>query len=197
MTARPCANCQGFGTVIPSPCSQCGGDGRVRTRRTLTVKVPAGVEDGIRIRLSGEGEVGPGGGPPGDLYVEIHERPHDVFTRSGDDLHCRISLPMTAAALGTHITLTTLDGEEELEVKPGTQPSTVVRVPGRGVPKLRGTGRGDLHVHLEVKTPTRLDAEQEALLHELAALRGEETAEAIRTSGGFFAKVRDAFNGHA
>jgi molecular chaperone DnaJ len=196
MTARPCANCQGFGTVIPHPCQQCGGDGRVRTRRTLTVKVPSGVEDGMRIRLAGEGEVGPGGGPPGDLYVEIHERPHDVFTRAGDDLHCRVSVPMTAAALGTHLTLTTLDGEEEVEVKAGTQPGTVVRVRERGVPKLRGTGRGDLHVHLEVNTPTRLDAEQESLLRELAKLRGEEQAEPMRSSGGFFSKVRDAFNGH-
>jgi molecular chaperone DnaJ len=197
MTARPCANCQGFGTVIQHPCQQCGGDGRVRTRRTLTVKVPAGVEDGMRIRLAGEGEVGPGGGPAGDLYVEIHELPHDVFSRSGDDLHCRVSVPMTAAALGTRLTLTTLDGEEEVEVKPGTQPGTIVRIPARGVPKLRGTGRGDLHVHLEVKTPTRLDAEQETLLRELAKLRGEEAAEAMHTSGGFFSKVRDAFNGHA
>jgi molecular chaperone DnaJ len=163
----------------------------------LTVKVPAGVEDGMRIRLSGEGEVGPGGGPAGDLYVEIHERPHDIFTRTGDDLHCRVSVPMTAAALGTQLTLATLDGDEELEVKPGTQPSTVVKIPARGVPKLRGTGRGDLHVHLEVTTPTKLDPEQEALLRELAKLRGEEAAEAMRTSGGFFAKMRDAFNGHA
>jgi molecular chaperone DnaJ len=196
MTARPCANCQGFGTVIPHPCGQCGGDGRVRTRRTLTVKVPAGVEDGMRIRLGGQGEVGPGGGPAGDLYVEIHERPHDVFSRAGNDLHCRVSVPMSAAALGTRLNLATLDGDEEVEVKPGTQPGTVVRIPARGVPKLRGTGRGDLHVHLEVKTPTRLDPEQEALLRELAKLRGEETAEAMRTSSGFFSKVRDAFNGH-
>ena len=196
MTARPCANCQGFGAVIPHPCGQCGGEGRVRTRRTLTVKVPAGVEDGMRIRLAGQGEVGPGGGPAGDLYVEVHERPHDVFSRAGNDLHCRVSVPMTAAALGTTLSLTTLDGAEDVEVKPGTQPDTVVRIPARGVPKLRGTGRGDLHVHLEVKTPTRLDAEQEALLRELAKLRGEETAEAMRTSGGFFSKVRDAFNGH-
>jgi molecular chaperone DnaJ len=197
MTARPCANCQGYGTVVPHPCGQCGGDGRVRTRRTLTVKVPGGVEDGMRIRLTGEGEVGPGGGPAGDLYVEIHERPHDVFSRSGNDLHCRVSVPMTGAALGTRLTLATLDGEEEVEVKAGTQPGTVLRIPARGVPKLRGTGRGDLHVHLEVKTPVRLDAEQEALLRELAKLRGEEAPEAMRSAGGFFSKVRDAFNGHA
>jgi len=196
MTSRPCAACQGFGTVIPHPCPSCAGDGRVRSRRTLTVKVPAGVEDGMRIRLAGEGEVGPGGGPPGDLYVEVHERPHDVFTRQGDDLHCRVSLPMTAAALGTQINLKTLDGEEQIEVKNGTQPGTVVRVRGRGVPHLRGNGRGDLHVHLEVRTPTRLDAEQEKLLRDLAKLRGEERPEPMRGQGGFFSKVRDAFNGH-
>jgi molecular chaperone DnaJ len=169
----------------------------VRTRRSLTVKVPSGVEDGMRIRLAGEGEVGPGGGPSGDLYVEVHERPHDVFTRQGDDLHCRVSLPMTAAALGTGVSLKTLDGEEQIEVRPGTQPGTIVKVRGRGVPHLRATGRGDLHVHLEVKTPTRLDLEQERLMRELAKLRGEERAEPMRQQGGFFAKVRDAFNGHA
>jgi molecular chaperone DnaJ len=197
MTARPCAACQGFGTVIAHPCPGCAGEGRVRARRTLTVKVPAGVEDGMRIRLAGEGEVGPGGGPPGDLYVEVHERPHDVFSRQGDDLHCRVSLPMTAAALGTHISLKTLDGEEGIEVKAGTQPGTVVRVRDRGVPHLRGAGRGDLHVHLEVKTPTRLDPEQEKVLRDLAHLRGEEHPEPIRQTGGFFSKMRDAFNGHA
>jgi molecular chaperone DnaJ len=196
MTSRPCANCHGMGSVISHPCATCGGEGRVRTRRTLTVKVPAGVEDGMRIRLAGEGEVGPGGGPPGDLYVVIHERPHDVFTRSGDDLHCRVSVPMTAAALGTRMTLKTLDGEEDIEVKPGTQSGTVVRLRDKGVPKLRGAGRGELHVHLEVKTPTRLDPEQERVLRELAALRGEEQPDALRSNGGFFTKVRDAFNGH-
>src|SRR5215216_3914450 len=152
MTARPCSACQGFGSIITHPCAGCGGEGRVRARRTLTVKVPAGVEDGMRIRLASEGEVGPGGGPPGDLYVEVHERPHDVFSRQGDDLHCRVSLPMTAAALGTQLSLKTLDGEEAIEVKAGTQPGTVVRIRERGVPHLRGAGRGDLHVHLEVKT---------------------------------------------
>ncbi len=197
MTSRPCAACQGLGTVIPHPCPACAGDGRVRTRRTLTVKVPAGVEDGMRIRLAGEGEVGPGGGPSGDLYVEVHERPHDVFTRQGDDLHCRVVLPMTAAALGTSLTLKTLDGDEQIDVKAGTQGGTVVRVRGRGVPHLRGTGRGDMHVHLEVRTPTRLDPDQERLLRELAKARGEEHPESLRQQGGFFSKVRDAFNGYA
>ncbi|MEV0650872.1 molecular chaperone DnaJ [Phytomonospora sp. NPDC050363] len=197
VTSRPCATCSGFGTVIPNPCPKCAGDGRVRSRRTLTVKIPAGVEDGMRIRLAGQGEVGPGGGPAGDLYVEIHERPHDVFTRKGDDLHCKLKVPMTAAALGTSITLKTLDGEEVVDVNPGTQPGSTLRVRGKGVPRLRGGGaRGDLFVHLDVRTPTKLDAEQEELLQKLAQLRDEEIIE-TRGGGGFFSRMRDAFNGHA
>ncbi|MGA8115369.1 MAG: molecular chaperone DnaJ [Actinocatenispora sp.] len=197
MTTRPCGNCQGFGTVIPNPCGTCGGDGRVQTRRTVTVKIPSGVEDGMRIRLAGQGEVGPGGGPPGDLYVEIHERPHDVFSRKSEHLHCRVVLPMTAAALGTQMTLKTLDGEENVEVKAGTQHGSTLKIRGKGVPRLRGAGRGDLFVHLEVKTPTKLDPEQERLLKELSRLRGEEAIEPARPGGGFFSRMRDAFNGHA
>ncbi|MGI8648421.1 MAG: molecular chaperone DnaJ [Acidimicrobiales bacterium] len=196
ITSRPCAACQGFGTIIEHPCQPCGGEGRVRERRALRVKVPAGVEDGMRIRLAGESEVGPGGGPPGDLYVEVHQRPHDVFTRKGDDLHCRVSLPMTAAALGARVTLKTLDGEEAIDIKSGTQSGAVVRIRARGVPHLRSAGRGDLHIHLEVKTPTKLDPEQEKLIRDLARLRDEERPEPIRQAGGFLSKMRDALNGH-
>ncbi|HLL65575.1 MAG TPA: molecular chaperone DnaJ [Micromonosporaceae bacterium] len=196
VSARPCANCQGLGTVLPHPCATCAGDGRVRTRKSLTVKIPAGVEDGMRIRLSQQGEVGPGGGPPGDLYVEIHERPHDVYSRKGDDLHCRVTVPMTSAALGTKLTIKTLDGEEAIEVRPGTQPSSTLRIRGKGVPHLRGTGRGELFVHLDVRTPTKLDGESERLLREFARQRGEEVAE-LSKQGGFFSRMRDAFNGHA
>ncbi|HLT09387.1 MAG TPA: molecular chaperone DnaJ [Micromonosporaceae bacterium] len=197
VSARTCPSCQGYGTVIAHPCPKCGGEGRVRARRNLTVKIPPGVEDGMRIRLAGQGEVGPGGGPPGDLYVEIHERPHDIFSRKGDDLHCRVTVPMTAAALGTRITIKTLDSEETVDVKPGTQPGSTLRIRGRGVPHLRGSGRGDLHVHLDVRTPTKLTAEEERLLREFARLRGEEVAELSRQKGGFFSFMRDAFNGHA
>jgi molecular chaperone DnaJ len=193
VSSRPCLACQGTGITIPTPCVTCGGDGRVRTRRSLTVKVPAGVEDGMRIRLAQQGEVGPGGGPPGDLYVEIRERPHDVFSRKGDDLHCRVTVPMTAAALGTMLTIKTLDGEEQLEVRPGTQPASTLRLRGRGVPHLRGAGRGDLYVHLDVRTPTRLTEDQEKLLRDFAKVRGEEVAQ-VTKQGGFFARVRDAFN---
>jgi molecular chaperone DnaJ len=195
MTARPCGACGGVGSVIPNPCTTCSGDGRVRTRRTLTIKIPAGVEDQMRIRLAGQGEVGPGGGPAGDLYVEIHERPHDVYSRKGDDLHCRVTVPMAAAALGTRLTIKTLDSEEKVEVNAGTQPNATIKLKARGVPHLRGTGRGDLFVHLDVRTPTKLDAEQERLIREFASARGEEIAE-LTKQGGFFSRMRDAFNGH-
>jgi molecular chaperone DnaJ len=199
VTARTCPECGGVGSRIRHPCPDCAGEGRVRAQRTITVKVPAGVEDGMRLRLSGEGEIGPGGGPPGDLYVEIRERPHPVFSRDGDDLHCHFSLPMTAAALGTSVKLETLDGEESVDVKAGTQSGTVVTLRARGVPHLsRGVGRGDLHVHLDVETPTKLDGQQESLLRQLARLRGEEHPEIRATAtdpgGGIFSRLRDAFN---
>jgi molecular chaperone DnaJ len=190
MTTRTCGRCGGLGSVIEHPCGECGGDGRVRARRTLAVKIPAGVEHGMRIRLSGEGEVGPGGGPAGDLYVEVFEKKHPLFVRDGDDLHCTMSLPMTAAALGTMMKLETLDGEEELDIAPGTQPDAVLTLRARGVPHLRGTGRGDLHVHLEVQVPTRLDARQEELLRELAKLRGEERVASSGRAAGLFGRKR-------
>jgi molecular chaperone DnaJ len=197
VSSRTCPTCAGTGQVIPDPCPQCGGDGRVRARRTIPVKIPAGVEDGMRIRLTGHGEVGPGGGPAGDLYVEVHERPHPVFTRDGEDLHCRVTLPMTAAALGTTLNLTTLEGETDLDIRPGTQSGSVLTLRGQGAPRLRATGRGNLLVHVEVQTPTRLDPEQEKLLRELAALRGEDQPHggAQHPQGGLFSRVRDAFNG--
>jgi molecular chaperone DnaJ len=198
VTSRTCPECAGVGSRIRHPCPDCAGEGRVRAHRSITVKVPAGVEDGMRLRLSGEGEVGPGGGPPGDLYVEIRERRHPLFTRDGDDLHCRLTLPMTAAALGTTVKLETLDGEETVDVRAGTQSGTVTTLRARGVPHLsRGVGRGDLHVHIEVATPTKLDEVQERLLREFARVRDEEQPAITLTSeangGGIFSRLRDAF----
>lgn len=188
MTSRPCPVCNGFGEVITDPCQQCSGDGRVRARRTITVKIPAGVGDGMRVRLAGEGEVGPGGGPPGDLFVEVEELPHERFTRDGADLHCNVEVPMTAAALGTVIALDTLDGREEVTVEPGTQPGTEHVLTGQGLPKLRSNGRvsghGDLHVHLNVTVPTKVDDEQGELLRQLATLRGEEQPEPTVSANG-------------
>jgi molecular chaperone DnaJ len=192
MTTRACSACGGTGEQITTPCPTCGTEGRVRARRTKTIDVPAGIEDGMRIRLAGQGEVGPGGGPAGDLYIEISEQPHETFTREGPDLHCTIGVPMTSAALGSDLVLTTLDGEEKIEVRPGTQSGTVLHLRGKGVPKLRSSTRGDLYVHVEVRTPVRLDEEQERLLRELAALRSEDVAVTTR-SPGLFGKVRDAF----
>jgi molecular chaperone DnaJ len=200
MTSRPCPQCQGFGTLIPHPCPECAGDGRVRTRRTITVKVPPGVDTGTRIQLSGEGEVGPGGGTPGDLFLEVVETPHEIFSRQGDDLHCTVTLPMTAAALGTAVDLETLDGVERIDIKAGTQSGQTVTLRQKGVTHLRGSGRGDLHVHVDVATPTKLDAAQEDLLRQLAALRGETTATTTVQAGrveqsSLFSRLRDAFNG--
>lgn len=194
MTTRVCSACSGTGEQIPSPCPTCGTEGRVRARRTITVDVPAGIEDGMRIRLSGQGEVGPGGGPAGDLYVEISEQPHDTFTREGADLHCTIAVPVTAAALGTDLILTTLDGDEKIDIRAGTQTGARLTLRGRGVPRLRSSTRGDLHVHVEVRTPTKLDEAQERLLRELAALRNEDVSVSLK-NGGILGKVRDAFGG--
>ncbi len=194
MTTRTCSACGGSGQQIPSPCPTCGTEGRVRARRTITVDVPSGIEDGMRIRLSGQGEVGPGGGPAGDLYIEVAEQQHETFTRDGADLHCTVALPMTAAALGTDLVLPTLDGEEKVDIRAGTQNGAVLTLLGKGVPRLRSSSRGDLHIHVEVRTPTRLDEAQENLLRELAALRAEEVS-VTSTRAGLFSKVRDVFGG--
>ncbi len=193
-TMRPCAACRGYGEIIPDPCRECSGDGRIRSRRGLTVKIPAGVDAGTRVQLTEQGEVGPGGGPAGDLYVELHVAEHDVFTRRGRDLLCTVTVPMTAAALGATLTLPTLESdlsptaaaevglgedapkEVPLELRPGTQSGTEVVLPGHGVPSLRGPGRGDIVARVVVETPTRLDERQQDLLRQLAVLRGEERA---------------------
>ena len=155
------------------------------------------METGTRIRLTGQGEVGPAGGPPGDVYLEVRERPHEVFVREGDDLHCTLELPMTAAALGTQVELETLDGPRKVDVRPGTQPGEVLTERGLGVGRLHQGGRGDLHVHVEVQVPTALDEEQERLLRELAAARGEERP-ASRLSpvhSGVFSRLREKLSG--
>jgi molecular chaperone DnaJ len=198
MTSRPCPQCGGFGSVIRNPCPECSGDGRVRTRRTIKVRIPAGVENGTHIQLAGEGEVGAGGGPPGDLFLEIVERPHEIFEREGDDLHCTVQIPMTAAALGTKVVIETLDGPEDVDIKPGTQSGQVIPMYGRGAKHLNENGRGDLMIHVNVETPIRLDEEQEDLLRRLSKLRGEERPPGKFAPGqsGFFSRLRDVFNSH-
>lgn len=195
MTSRPCPTCQGFGEIIVSPCPECAGQGRLRTRRTLKVKIPAGVDSGTRIHLAGEGEVGPGGGPAGDLYVELQVRPHETFTRRGDDLHATVTVPMTAAALGVEIDFETLDGTRQITLPRGTQPGDTVILSGLGVGHLRTEGRGDLIIHADVRTPTHLDDEQESLLRELASVRDEEQPDGqpADADSGFVGRLRHAF----
>ena len=200
MTSRPCNSCQGYGTVITNPCPECSGEGRVRSKKTIPVDIPAGVETGNRIQLSGAGEVGPGGGPAGDLYIEIIERPHEFLIRAGNDLHMSIEIPMTSAALGATVKIETLDGEKELDIKPGIISGQTVILKDLGITKLRGHGRGDLIIHVEVITPNKLNKEQEELLLKLAKSRGEELDHVLihkktdKSQKGFFSRMRDAFN---
>jgi molecular chaperone DnaJ len=200
MSSRPCSNCQGYGSVISDPCGECAGDGRVRARKTMTVKVPGGVETGNRIHMSGAGEVGPGGGPAGDLYIEIVEQPHDFLVRDGHTLHISVDISMSAAALGTTFEIETLDGPRTVEVKPGAQSGSTVVLKDLGMTKLRSGGRGDLIVHLEVHTPTKLKKDEEELLKKLADLRGEKPGAFTlhtrndKSAAGLFSRFRDAFN---
>jgi len=202
-TTQACPYCQGYGTVITDPCRECSGEGRVRSRRKVAVKIPQGVASGNRIHLAGQGEVGPGGGPSGDLYVEVTVAPHDVFRREGDNLETVVRLPMTAAALGTQVEMQTLEAdgtdtpEEErtvtLTVPPGTQAGTRLVIKGRGVPKLRGGGRGELGVTLFVQTPTKLTDEQRDLLSNLAQLRSEEHPQVgLDEHKGFFSRLKES-----
>ena len=190
---------RGHPRAVPGSAAATAGCG---PRRTVGVRIPAGVADGMRVRLAHQGEVGSGGGPAGDLYVEVDEVPHEVFTRDGADLHCTVQLPMTAAALGTTLQLPTLAGSEELHIEPGTQTGTVRTLRGKGMPRLRSTGRvegqGDLMVHVDVVVPTRLDKEQADLLRKLAQLRGEEQPDlgmGNRNGHGLFSRLRDSFGG--
>lgn len=197
VTNTPCNHCHGFGTVIPSPCHSCQGEGRVRQRRELNIRIPAGVDGGNRIRLSGQGEVGMAGGPPGDIYVEFDIEQHEVFSRKGDDLHCTVTVPMTAAALGASMPIETFDGEQTLDIDAGAQSGETIVLPGLGVTHLRGQGRGDLKVRLQVATPGKLDAKQRELLEKLAELRGEAVPQAAmgNTARGPFSRLRERFAG--
>lgn len=191
-----CPSCQGFGTVIKHPCQECYGEGRVRERKPLTLKIPAGVNSGARIRLAGQGEAGTSGGAAGDLYVELRVNQDPTFSRQEDDLHASVAISMAAAALGTTITLDTFDGAQEVQVKAGTQSGDVVTLKDLGVTHLRTNGRGDLKVHIEVKTPTHLTEEQQDLLRQFAQLRNEslDGSETITEKHGFFSRFKERFD---
>ncbi len=197
MTTSPCPACGGYGTTIEKPCPDCSGQGRTRSRHTITVDIPAGVETGTRIRLAGYGDAGMGGGPKGDLYVEIREKAHKFFERRGDDIHCTLQIPMTAAALGTVLPVDTLDGEQDVDVRPGTQSGETIKLKGLGVGHLQRAGRGSLFVHVDVQTPAALSSEQEELVRKLAELRGEDhhAARLAPANAGLLSRLRDAFTG--
>jgi molecular chaperone DnaJ len=184
-----CPRCRGEGKVVETPCETCHGDGRIERKRTLRVNIPAGIDEGHQIRLTNEGEVGARGGPPGSLYVAVHVAPHPSLTRDGTELYHEARISIAQAALGTRITIPTVDGDEEVEIKPGTQPDTEIRLRGKGVPHLRRSGaRGDLHVLVDVVVPTKLTKKQRELLEAYA----EESGDEVHDTGGFFDKVRDA-----
>ena len=190
VTASPCDVCGGLGEMIEQPCRDCDGHGRKLERRTYSVQVPVGVDDGTTLRLSGRGAAGPRGGAHGDLYVHTRVRPHPRFHRNGSDLVHELHVPFTQAALGARLDYETLDGIEEIVIPRGTETGAVVRLRGRGVPHVRGRGRGDLLVQLVVDVPDDLTGEQEELVRRLAELRGEEVAE---PSEGLLGRIRTAF----
>lgn len=193
VTSQPCTTCQGYGTTIPYPCASCQGQGRVRSRRTVSVDIPAGVESGLRLQLPGSGEVGPAGGPNGDLYLEVTVAAHETFSRDGDDLLATLEVSMPDAILGTTTRIASLDGDVDLDVRPGIQSGDVLTIKGRGITPLRGTQRGDLRVGVQVVTPTRLDAKQRALIEDFAKKSKAPAPRLAEFHQGMFSKLRDRF----
>lgn len=188
--SRTCSTCGGAGKLIVDPCKACKGEGRVRRDRTVTVKVPAGVEEGARILYSGEGEAGAFGGPPGDLYVVLHAKEHPFFEREGKDLYCVVPVSFSQAALGTEIKVPTLEGEHTIKVPEATQTNTTFKVKNKGVPVLNGHGRGDLYVEIKVQTPSKLTKRQREILQELESTTSIENKPVHRSIMG---KVKDIF----
>ena len=190
MTAAACPACSGIGSVIEHPCATCRGEGRVAGSRSIDVDVPAGIDDGQRLRLAGRGPAAPRGGEAGDLYVAVRVTPNPAFERRGDDLWHRLQLSIVQAALGATVQVETLDGEREIEVQSGTQPGARMRIAGLGVPSLQTGRRGDLVIEVNVHVPTNLNPEQAELLAQLAQLRGEQFT---APQEGLFSRIRSAF----
>ena len=188
--ARTCPACQGAGNVITDPCPKCKGEGRLMRERVVETKVPAGVEDGTRIRFSGLGEAGAFSGPAGDLYIVLHVKEHAFFEREGNDLHCVVPISFPQAALGTEIMIPTLEGEHKLKVPEGTQSGTSFRIRSKGVPILNSHGKGDLYVEVRIQTPAKLNKRQRELVAELAQLSPVENKPQNRTLLG---RVKDMF----
>jgi molecular chaperone DnaJ len=190
VNVRPCDRCDGQGKIVETPCKDCKGQGRMRKYRKIKVKIPAGVDNGSRLRVAGEGEAGTRGGPPGDLYVYLHVKPHPIFERHGNDVVYEYPIGIVQAALGAEIQVPTLDGKVELRIPEGTQSGTSFRIKGKGIPHLRGSGRGDQHVRVKVVTPKKLTDRQRELLVEFGKAGGEDVQ---ADEKGFFQKMKDAF----
>lgn len=188
---RVCHYCNGTGKEIKHKCSTCGGTGRVKKRRKIAVKIPAGIDDGQQLRVSGQGEPGINGGPAGDLYVVFHIQPHEFFERDGDDVYCEIPVTFAQAALGDELEVPTLHGKVKLKVPAGTQTGTKFRLRGKGIPNVRGRGTGDQHIIVKVITPTKLTEKQKQLLQEFAETGGSHDKE----DESFFGKMKRAFKG--
>lgn len=190
---QSCHYCHGKGKIIEKPCPTCRGSGEVRRTRSIHIKIPAGVDNGNRIRLNGEGEPGLRGGPPGDLYVYVTVRPHKLFKREGSDIYFELPINFAQAAIGDSVSIPTLEEEVEMKIPAGTQTGSVFRLRGKGVPYLNGGGRGDQHVRVRLVTPTKLNEKQKELLQAFAQSRGEKAPAGAEK--GFFKKVKDAFSG--
>jgi molecular chaperone DnaJ len=188
--SQTCPRCRGTGQVIERPCRDCGGDGRMERRSRIKLKIPAGIDDGARLRSSRNGEAGVRGGPPGDLYVVIHVREHEIFTREDDDLYCEVPVSFATAALGGEVKVPTLEGQALLKIPPGTQSGTQFRIRGHGVANMDNRNRGDLRVRAIVEVPTRLNSEQRRKLEDFAASCGEDNSPMHRT---FFEKAKEFF----
>ena len=190
---QTCPACHGRGKVVPDPCQTCHGAGRVKKHKTLSVKIPPGVDQDDRIRLTGEGEGGPNGGPPGDLYVVVNLRPHAVFQREGADLHCEMPISFATAALGGEIEIPTLDGHAKIRVPAETQTGQVFRLRNKGIRPVRGSVQGDLYCHVAIETPAKLTARQKELLRELEAINQQDPDAHSPRARSFFEKVKDFF----
>ena len=192
---QTCPKCHGMGQHIPNPCKKCNGQGKVKSQKTLEVTIPAGIEDGMRIRNSGKGEPGVNGGPAGDLYVEIHIKRHNVFEREGTDLHCTIPLAFTKAALGGEIEVPTLHGKASMNIPEGTQTGQRFRLRGKGMPHVRSASTvGDLYVHVELEVPVKLSAEQKQLIEQLEESLNSNRDKHNPKAQGWFDKVKGFFN---
>ena len=191
---QTCPKCHGTGRIIPEPCKECHGAGRIKQHKTLAVKIPAGVDEGDRIRLTGEGEHGVNGGPPGDLYVQIHLKPHAVFQREHNDLHCEMPISFTTAALGGEIEITTLDGVAKIKIPAETQSGKVFRLRGKGIKGVRSSAHGDLMCHVAVETPVNLTERQKELLRELEEISASSSGRHNPRAKSWMDRVKDFFS---